>query len=184
MGALALGTRYRHNEAVKTPRSSVCCLVFALLGACGGSDAKLLAAGAMAPDMTGEQLDGQKVRLSEKRANYAVVFLYPKDETPGCTKEACAFRDAFDTYSQRGIEIFGVSRDDQASHRKFQEAHALPFALVADVDGKLQDAYGVGSRFGMSKRVTFLVAPGGKIARVWPEVDPAVHSKEVLSAVN
>lgn len=153
-----------------------------LLAACANGGAKLLAPGAAAPDVVGEGADGANVKLSALAGKAAVVYFYPKDDTPGCTKEACAFRDWFARYAEAGIVIFGVSRDDAASHRAFRKEHELPFPLVADVDGKVQAAYGVPSRFGMAARVTFLVGRDGKIARVFPDVDPGVHAEEVLAA--
>jgi thioredoxin-dependent peroxiredoxin len=143
----------------------------------------LLPVGAVAPDFEGHDVTGKTVRLSEQLGHAAVVYFYPKDGTPGCTTEACAFRDAFKRYDQRGIVIFGVSRDSDDSHKEFRAHHALPFPLVADEDGTVDRAYGVPSLLGMSKRVTFLVGADGKIARVWPDVDPGVHADAVLAAV-
>lgn len=142
----------------------------------------LLAVGDAAPDVAGEDANGDTVRLSASRGHPAVVFFYPKDETPGCTKEACAFRDAFARYSAAGIVVFGVSRDTAESHRAFAANHKLPFPLVADESGEAERAYGVPSRLGMTARVTFLVGADGRVARVWPDVDPGVHADEVLAA--
>jgi peroxiredoxin Q/BCP len=142
----------------------------------------LLPIGSAAPDLEGHDAQGKSVRLSERRGHVDVVYFYPKDETPGCTHEACAFRDAFDRYTARGITIFGVSRDSDASHEQFRHKNALPFPLVADEGGVVQRAYGVSGVLGMASRVTFLVGPDGKIARVWPDVDPGVHAAEVLAA--
>ena len=152
----------------------------ACASACGAGS--VLGKGAVAPDVVGEGAAGEVVRLSDQHGKLAVVYFYPKDETPGCTAEACAFRDAFLAYGKRGIVIFGISRDDAASHRVFRKAHKLPFVLVADVDGKAQASYGVPSRFWMAARMTFLIDAEGKIARVWRDVDPGVHAKEILEA--
>jgi peroxiredoxin Q/BCP len=159
-------------------------LLLSMVVACSSaSGAALLAPGAKAPELVGEAPSGERVSLSSQRGKLALVFFYPKDDTPGCTREACALRDAFDRYTQSGITIFGVSRDDTASHRAFQKKHELPFPLVADVEGSIQSAYGVPSRFGrLAARVSFLVGRDGKIVRVFPEVDPAVHADEVLAA--
>ena len=162
-------------------------LSLGFLLACVGSaacakDTDLLQAGQPAPDVTGENQDGSQVRLSAVRGKPAVVYFYPKDGTPGCTKEACAFRDSFKQYVDAGITIFGVSGDDQASHRKFRAEHTLPFPLVADEDGAVQKAYGVPSTFGAPARITFLVDPKGHIAKVWKDVDPGVHAEQVLKA--
>lgn len=140
----------------------------------------LIKPGAKAPEVVGEAADGSTVALSQVRGAPAVVYFYPKDETPGCTTEACAFRDVWDQYTAQGVQVFGVSGDDMESHREFRKAHELPFVLVADTDGKVMEAYGVGSTLGMASRVTFLVGPDGQVAQVWPDVDPGVHAKEVL----
>ena len=141
----------------------------------------LLKEGEQAPDLVGEAADGTKVRLSEQKGHPAVVYFYPKDATPGCTIEACAFRDAFDRYQQAKITVFGVSSDSAESHRAFRKQHQLPFPLVADEDGRVQHSYGVRSNLGMAERVTFLIGPAGEVAHVWPDVDPGIHANEVLT---
>ena len=147
----------------------------------------LLEVSTKAPELVGVDRTGKRFRLSESRAagtgKPAVVYFYPKDGTPGCTKEACAFRDAWTRFAERGVVVFGVSRDSQASHAAFLKEHELPFPLVADESGAIQAAYGVPSRFGMAARVTFLVDQSGRIAKVWPDVDPGVHADEVLKAI-
>jgi peroxiredoxin Q/BCP len=149
------------------------------------AQAGLLAVGAPAPDVAGKDGTGRMVHLQERQGHVSIVYFYPKDGTPGCTKEACAFRDAFDKFAQRDVTIFGVSRDDEASHAKFRAEHQLQFPLVADPDGKVQLAYGVPDRMpGLASRVTFLVAADGRIAKVWPDVDPAVHADEVWAAID
>lgn len=143
----------------------------------------LLAVGAEAPEVVAEDAQGKSLALSGLRGQLVAVFFYPKDETPGCTKQACAFRDAWDRLKAAGVQVIGVSRDDQESHRKFAANHELPFALAADTDGKVQQAWGVPSKLpGIAARVTFLVGRDGKIARVWPDVDPAVDASNVLAA--
>jgi peroxiredoxin Q/BCP len=145
----------------------------------------LLPVGAAAPDLVGEDAAGKPIRLSDQKGKMAVVYFYPKDNTPGCTKQACAFRDAFGRLERAGVVVFGVSRDSAESHREFRKDHNLPFPLVADESGEISKAYGVPTKFMiMSARVTFLVDPQGKIARVWPEVDPAVDAARVLEAAN
>ena len=141
----------------------------------------MLKAGEVAPDLTGESASGEVVRLSDQQGHVAVVYFYPMDSTPGCTTEACAFRDNFERYEKAGIKIFGVSGDDAESHHEFRSEYKLPFILVADDDGDIMDAYGVPSIFGLASRVTFLVAPNGRIAYVWKDVDPGVHATEVLT---
>jgi len=167
-------------------------LVLSALAACGAQQRPdggkgVLEVGASAPEVEGVDLSGKRFRLSDSRAagaaKPAVVYFYPKDGTPGCTKEACAFRDSWNRFSERGVVVFGVSRDSEASHAKFLKEHELPFPLVADESGAIQAAYGVPSRLGMAGRVTFLVDQSGRIAKVWPDVDPGVHADEVLKAI-
>jgi peroxiredoxin Q/BCP len=164
---------------------ALCC---ALAFACGPTarpdgGSGLLGVGATAPDVTGTDAKGAPIRLSDVKGKPAIVYFYPRDETPGCTKEACAFRDAFTRFESAGVVVFGVSRDSEASHREFREHHKLPFPLVADEAGKVQAAYGVPSKMpGIAARVSFLVGRDGKIAHVWPEVDPVLHATEVLTA--
>jgi thioredoxin-dependent peroxiredoxin len=135
-----------------------------------------------AADFTATDGAGARSKLSDMKGSLVVVYFYPKDETPGCTKEACAFRDSFAEYTKRGIKIVGISQDGEESHKQFRTKYNLPFLLVADTDGAVTKAYGVGSTFGMSSRVTFLVDKQGKIAKSWPNVDPGVHAQEVLAA--
>ncbi len=144
----------------------------------------LLSVGATAPEVMGMTRAGTLMTLSAARGRPAVLYFYPKDGTPGCTREACAFRDAFTQFESRRVTVFGVSRDSKESHRRFRADHGLPFILVADEDGAVARAYGVSSVLGMASRVTFLVGGDGKILRVWPDVDPAVNADEVLAAVD
>jgi thioredoxin-dependent peroxiredoxin len=146
----------------------------------------LLPVGAVAPEVVGKNAAGTTVKLSAQKCHFAVVYFYPKDETTGCTKEACAFRDASGDYAKAGITVFAVSRQDDASHKGFRDHYHLPFPMVADTSGAVQKAYGVPSVMpgvDISARVTFLISPDGKVAHVWPKVDPVVNAKEVLAAV-
>jgi thioredoxin-dependent peroxiredoxin len=160
-------------------------LTAAALPACANKS--LLPVGAAAPEVAGRDARGAAVTLSAETqaGRYAIVFFYPKDDTPGCTREACAFRDAFAKYGAAGVTIFGVSRDSEDSHRAFRDKYSLPFPMVADTSGAVQRAYHVPDGFpGVAKRVSFLVGPDGKIARVWPDVDPGVHAADVLAAID
>jgi peroxiredoxin Q/BCP len=146
----------------------------------------LLPVGAAAPEVMGTDAAGATVKLSGQKGHFAVVYFYPKDETAGCTKEACAFRDASDKFVKARVTIFAVSRDSDASHKGFREHYHLPFPMVADPSGAVQHAYGVPSvmpGLDIAARVTFLVNPDGKIAHVWPKVDPVVNAKEVLDTI-
>ncbi len=158
--------------------------LFALLSRARAAD--LLPVGAVAPEVAGPDAAGKVIKLSDEKGKFAVVYFYPKDDTPGCTKEACAFRDAFDKFAQAGVTIFAVSRDSEASHQGFRAHHKLPFPMVADTSGAVQKAYGVPSMLpgtSLASRMTFLVGPDGKIAHVWPKVDPVVNAREVLDTI-
>lgn len=166
-------------------------VVLGLVGlACGGSVKRpdggegLLPVGAAAPDLVGKDGSGAEVRLSSVRGKAAVVYFYPQDETPGCTKEACAFRDAWKQLEASGVAVFGVSGNSEERHRAFQKNHALPFPLVSDESGSVATSYGVRRLFWGHDRVSFLVDRDGKVARVWPDVDPAVHAREVIDAAS
>lgn len=148
-----------------------------------------ISAGIPAPDF--ELLDdtNQTRRLADFRGQRVVLYFYPKDDTPGCTKEACNFRDDYSAYEQAGVVVLGVSPDSVESHRKFKAKFQLPFALLADDGHKVCDAYGVwGPKKFMGKayegvlRTTFLLGPDGTILRVFENVRPAEHSAEVLAA--
>lgn len=184
---VASGVRGRIDRRSGQAGLLTICLVF--LAACAAQQRPdggqgVLPVGAIAPDVAGRDATGKDSRLSEHRGKPALVYFYPMDETPGCTKEACAFRDVWNQYTQRGIEIFGVSRDSAQSHVEFMKKHELPFPLVADESGKIQAAYGVPSRLGKSARVSFLIDSHGRVAHVWPDVDPGVHADEVLKAAD
>ena len=142
----------------------------------------LLGVGEVAPDFTATTKAGERVTLSSMKGQPVVVYFYPKDETPGCTKEACAFRDAWNKFTAKHVGLVGVSRDTEASHREFVKHHELPFPLAADEDGKISQSYGVPITLGMDARVTFLVGADGRVVKVWPKVDPGVHADEVLAA--
>lgn len=142
----------------------------------------LLPVGAKAPDLEGRARGGKTLRLSAAADKVKVVYFYPKDGTPGCTKEACAFRDAYSRFEKANVVVFGVSRDSQESHDAFLAKHDLPFYLTADEAGTVVKAYGVGSTLGMPSRVTFVVGRDNKIKKVFPDVDPAIHADEVLAA--
>ena len=130
------------------------------------------------------------VKLSDFKGQHVVLFFYPKDDTPGCTKEACAFRDNFEDYKAKNVAVLGVSIDPVKSHDKFVRKYELPFTLVSDEDRMIVEAYGVwgekqfmGRTYDGTHRVTFLIDPKGRIAKIWPKVKPAEHAKEVLAEI-
>jgi thioredoxin-dependent peroxiredoxin len=139
-----------------------------------------LPVGSAVPDLSAVDQEGTTRRLSAERGHPLIVYFYPKDGTPGCTKEACAFRDAWDRFKQAGVQIFGVSTDDSASHAEFAKEHKLTFPLLADPDSTWTKAFGVSTTLGMASRVSFLIDANGKVAKVYPDVDPGVHADEVL----
>jgi peroxiredoxin Q/BCP len=136
--------------------------------------------GMPAPDFTLKDQDGRDVTLSAFRGRWVVLYFYPKDDTPGCTKEACAFRDAVGLYRSLGVEVLGVSVDDVSSHKKFHQKYNLNFPLLADPDKRVARMYGVLNPLGWARRVTFVIDPQGVVRKVFSKVDVAVHSQEVL----
>ncbi len=125
--------------------------------------------------------NGDRRSSSGLTGEKTVLYFYPKDDTPGCTKEACAFRDRMDDYAAADIKVFGVSLDSPESHREFREKHNLNFPLLTDEEGRAADALGVLGEKGYAKRVTFLLASDGRIARIYPEVSPETHADEILA---
>jgi thioredoxin-dependent peroxiredoxin len=138
--------------------------------------------GAPAPELRATAHDGRVIDLSARTAP-TVVYFYPRDETPGCTAAACAFRDTWDRFEAAGVLVVGVSADSLESHRKFAESHNLPFPLVADEDLAWAHAFGVDTTLGMTHRVSFLIDAGGRIAKIYPKVDPGVHADELLDDI-
>lgn len=146
--------------------------------------------GDKAPLFTASASGGGEVALADFAGRHVVLYFYPKDDTPGCTKEACAFRDRFAAFKRKGVEVLGVSTDSVASHGKFAAKFKLPFTLLADEDRKIVGAYGVwgektfmGRKYQGTFRVTFLIGPDGLIKKIWPKVKPEEHAEEVLAAV-
>jgi thioredoxin-dependent peroxiredoxin len=146
--------------------------------------------GKPAPDFELTNDSGEPVRLSDLRGQTVVLYFYPKDDTPGCTTEACEFRDAYDVFRDRGAEVLGVSPDDVASHGKFKTKHELPFTLLADPDHSVADKYGVwgertyaGKSYMGINRSTFIIDRDGKIARAMIGIKPAGHAADVLAAL-
>ena len=142
-----------------------------------------LAVGTVAPDFTVKDTNGNTVKLSEFKGKTVVLYFYPKDDTPGCTKEAQGFRDAYPEYQGKDMVVLGVSMDDQASHKLFTEKYGLPFQLLADVDGAITKAYDV-SGGGYAKRVTYIIDSEGKIAQVYDKVNTETHAKDILAAIS
>lgn len=142
----------------------------------------VLSVGTVAPDFTTIDDQGKTISLYSFRGKVVVIYFYPKDDTPGCTKEAQSFRDNYEQYQGREMVVFGVSMDDQASHQKFKEKYGLPFQLLVDSDGKITKAYDVDGG-GYSKRVTYVIDTEGKISHVDEKVKTDSHARDVLSTL-
>jgi thioredoxin-dependent peroxiredoxin len=137
--------------------------------------------GQQLPDVEFVTEGGERLAAGDLAGEKTVLYFYPKDDTPGCTKEACAFRDRMADYERADIRVYGVSLDSPESHRRFREKYNLNFPLLTDEGGRAADALGVLRESGKSaNRVTFLLDPGGRIARVYPEVSPETHADEIL----
>jgi peroxiredoxin Q/BCP len=146
--------------------------------------------GKQAPDFELQTDAGGTVKLSDFRGHPVVLYFYPKDDTPGCTTEACEFRDAYNVFRDRGAEVLGVSPDDVTSHMKFKTKHELPFTLLADPDHEVAEKYGVwgersyaGKTYMGINRSTFVIDSEGNVARAMLGIKPAGHASEVLDAL-
>lgn len=151
---------------------------------------KIPAVADAAPDFTLPDQDGKMHTLSEYRGRWVLLYFYPKDDTPGCTKEACMLRDALPRFDGIHARVFGVSKDSVASHKKFAEKYDLPFPLLADNDGAIVEAYGVwrekkmmGKTYMGIARTSFLIDPDGIIRKIYENVKPEVHAEEVLDDI-
>ena len=140
--------------------------------------------GTAAPDFTAQTTTGKTVHLGDFHGKKLVLYFYPKDDTPGCTVEACGLRDEYQKIREQGAEVLGVSVDSTASHQKFTEKYHLPFLLLADTDKSVSKAYGVlNEKSNTSRRVTFLIDEHGKILKTFQTVKPDQHPQEILDAL-
>lgn len=146
--------------------------------------------GDFAPDFQLPSTRGKDLSIRDYRGKDVILYFYPKDDTPGCTVEACEFRDTNDTIVERGADVWGVSPQGAASKRAFREKFGLPFTLLADAEHEVAEAYGswvekdrYGRKYWGTARTTFLVDPDGRIARSWPKVKPEGHAAQVLAAL-
>lgn len=143
-----------------------------------------LAVGTMAPTFTVKDTNGNTVSLADFAGKTVILYFYPKDDTPGCTKEACSFRDNYAAYQGKDLVVLGVSMDDEASHQAFTQKFNLPFPLLADVDGAITGAYQVAGEkngFRYAQRVTYVVDGTGKISHVYDSVKTDTHATDILA---
>ena len=150
----------------------------------------VLTAGDVAPTFELPNADGQSVKLADFQGKWVVLYFYPRDNTPGCTKEACGFRDAYAEYQSSDVVVLGVSTDDAKSHTKFATKYELPFPLLVDEGGAIAEQYGsyglkkfMGKEYMGITRNTFIIAPDGKLAKVYRKVKPEPHAQEVLKDI-
>jgi peroxiredoxin Q/BCP len=146
--------------------------------------------GQPAPDFELASDSGERVRLSSLRGQPVVLYFYPRDDTPGCTKQACGIRDAWDDFRERGAVVFGISPDGEASHAKFKQKYRLPFTLLADSDHRVAEEYGfwgersfAGKKYMGIERSTVVIAADGTVAKVFRRVKPGEHADQVLAAL-
>ena len=156
-----------------------------------GEPKLMLKEGDVAPSFSAATNGGGKISLADFQGKNVILYFYPKDDTPGCTKEACSFRDNFAELKKRGAVVLGVSTDPVKSHDKFTEKFKLPFPLLADENKKIVQAYGVwgektfmGHKYMGTHRVTFLIGGDGRIKKIWPKVKPEEHVAEILNALD
>lgn len=143
-----------------------------------------------AKDFSLPDQNGKIHKLSDYKGKWIVLYFYPKDDTPGCTKEACGFRDSIEEYKRKGIVILGVSKDSVESHKKFSEKYRLSFPILSDIDKKIIQAYGawgekkfLGKTYMGTLRKTYLIGKSGEIVKIYEKVDPLIHSQELLTMI-
>jgi peroxiredoxin Q/BCP len=159
-------------------------LALACVGIHAAASAAEVTVGEVPPDFRLQDQNGQWHTLAQHKGQWIALYFYPKDDTPGCTKEACAFRDNIFAFEELGAIILGVSLDDVKSHAEFARKYSLPFPLLADTDGKVAEKYGVLNNLGVIKiarRQSFLIDPDGRIVKHYDKVDAEKHSAEVLA---
>lgn len=139
------------------------------------------AVGTMAPNFRLQDQHDAWISLAEQRGKWLVVYFYPMDETPGCTTEACEFRDNIFAFRKLGVSVLGISVQDVASKKEFAAKHSLPFSVLADADKSVAKSYGVLNLLGFARRETFVIDPKGRIAKHYPDVDPKTHSRQLLA---
>jgi peroxiredoxin Q/BCP len=179
VSALVVVAACSKNEQAPPPSSSAAAGTAAAAGTTTTTSGEL-AVGAPAPDFAATAHDGFEVKPSALKGKPIVLYFYPKDETPGCTKEACSFRDAWTDLAKTGVVLVGISKDSIESHEEFAKHHQLPFHLVSDPDGRIAKAYGVGTNLlGMLDRQTIVIGADGNVKKIYRKVDVTKHAAEI-----
>lgn len=143
----------------------------------------MITQGTIAPDFTLLDQDGSAHTLSQYRGRYVLIYFYPKDNTPGCTTEACVIRDLYKDFEQNNVKVLGISADTSASHKKFSDKYNLPFTLLADTKKEVIKMYDANKTPIGIKRISYLIAPDGTVAKTYPKVTPADHGAEILKDI-
>lgn len=188
-------TLLRPNLALLLQRLTIVAVAAATTNLCflpraSGADAAgppspspLLEVGSLAPDFSATAHDGRKIVLSKLRGRPVVLYFYPKDDTPGCTKEACEFRDSWGALQKAGVAVFGISTQSNKSHQAFAEKYKLPFPLLPDETGEIAAKYHVPVVDGKARRITYLLDATGRIKHAWANVNPVGHAADILAHV-
>lgn len=143
----------------------------------------MLTQGTTAPDFTLADQNGDLHSLSQYKGRYVLIYFYPKDNTPGCTTEACTIRDLYSDFESNNVKVLGISADTSASHKKFADKYNLPFTLLADTEKSVIKAYDAKKTPIGIKRISYLIAPDGTIAKTYPKVTPADHGVQILKDI-
>jgi peroxiredoxin Q/BCP len=171
-----------HRDATPSPTTTTSTSTPAASGTTATTTGEITE-GKPPPPLKAKAHDGTPVDLSAMKGKPVVVYFYPKDETPGCTKEACSFRDAWERLQQKGVVLIGISADSDESHRAFAAHHKLPFLLVSDEKGAIAQAFGVPFQNGFTARQSFVIGPDGNVKKIYRKVDVTVHADEILKDV-
>jgi peroxiredoxin Q/BCP len=157
-------------------------LLSMILALFGATPAVAIETGQVAPEFAAKNQDGKEIKLSELKGKPVLLYFYPKDDTPGCTKEACNFRDEFAQLKKMGAVVLGVSSQGEKSHQAFKSKYSIPFDLLVDEDHKVAKAYGITiiPGVGFYMRQSVLIGPNGKVAKFYPSVNASTHAEEVL----
>lgn len=171
-------------RALRQPLAVLCLLFTALVSAAADSEEVNMNTGMVAPDFSLVDQNGKQQSLGHHRGRWVVLYFYPKNNTPGCVKEACKFRDDFFALQKLDAVVMGVSIDNKSSHKEFADKYGLPFPLLPDTDGAVAKSYGALWSLGpfhIARRHTFIIDPEGKVARIYRQVNPVLHSMEIIA---